>query len=156
MKLPKPRTIHSDPRLLVETASRGLDLDLDFRARSMAELIQGGMSVSKAAEETGVPKRLLMEPGTFRDIVESTVQGYHLNSAVRRELVRSGANRFAVEALEDGDRKGFLEAAKMIADDPETGLKAEPVPIISIDLGSIASLLNDVKPLPGISFEGDE
>ncbi|MEN6587805.1 MAG: hypothetical protein ABFE02_17325 [Sulfuricella sp.] len=96
-----------------------------------------------------------MNSADVRKAVTALVEGYHLDGAVRKLLVRAGLNKILIENADKTDpdsQKLLLAAAKQIADDPEVGLSPQQANMgVLVDLKDLAGLLANTKPLEGMA-----
>lgn len=123
------------------------------RARRFMDLIAEGKKPAEAANDLHVRLGDLMADKHVKERVKEAIETWHLDDKVRKLLVRAVTNQLLVEGKDSdnvAEKKLALEAAKLIAADPDVGLQQQG-PIVQIDLGALGNLLQQPAPvLPGI------
>lgn len=120
-------------------------------AKRFLDLIQMGEKPSYAAKKLGIPKldKKFMNQKEFRDAVKDLIETDTLPAAVRRMMVRAGANRIFMDNIKKGgDPKLAIDAAKLIGADPEVGLNQPTLIGVPIDMGALAGMLSQLDKIP--------
>lgn len=116
-------------------------------AKKFVELVKSGETPSDAARRLHRKLSDLRMDEEFTRKAAAIIEGGYLPAEVRKALVRSGLNRRFVNGIDSDDpelRRDALTAAKMIAEDPEVGLK-HTAPAVEIDLTVLGDILAKVE-----------
>jgi hypothetical protein len=95
------------------------------KARAFVDLVKNGLSPEDAAERIGMDLgevTRISSAADMKELVARTLETGHIRSDIRKEVLRAGLNQSIMEALAEGDRKGFYDGYKLAASDPEIGL----------------------------------
>jgi hypothetical protein len=128
-----------------------MNMDVNEAARIYVELVKAGDTPSDAARKLHRKLSDLRMDEDFTRRAASIIENGYLPAEVRKALVRSGLNMRFVKGIDSDDpelRRDALTAAKMIAEDPEVGLK-HTAPAIEIDLTVLGDILAQVEDKKG-------
>jgi hypothetical protein len=115
-------------------------------ARKFVELVRDQQKTpQEAASILNLDMKTLSTGPEFKHYCQILYKNWSAPAEVRREIVRAGLNKVAVESLANGDYETFMTATKQIGSDPEVGLTAPPAPLVSLNIGSLDALMGKLS-----------
>lgn len=124
-----------------------------IRARRFLELVEDGMTPSNAAKRLHSNLRNMNHNTDIRTGLRELVDNARFPAEIRKEMVRAGLNSIFLRNVAGKlkEQKIALDAARQIAKDPEVGLNAITAgPSVNIDLSTLGTLLEKMKPIAGL------
>lgn len=143
-EVPELRDPPINTEVEVSKSNNGLGGVAARKARRVLERIGKGEKISEAMDAEHVDKKeLATEDHPFRRAVQQQILSYSLPPDARRLLQRALVNKTMAKGLnseDPGEIKLGLDAAKIAAADPETGLGGGDQGGLTINLGELAGV----------------
>lgn len=95
------------------------------KVKSFVDLVKKGLSPEDAAERIGLDLGEVANITTSRDLKRSVaeiIEMGDLRTEQRQALIRGGTNIMLTETIQQRDRKGFVDIAKLAMADPALGM----------------------------------
>ncbi len=138
-----------ETEISVAQHTTGINSVAERKAKRVLERVSRGETLANAAKNEHLTVGAISDPDNpIRQSIQSLIGGYFLPPEARKQMVRAGLNKVFLTNVASEDpaaQKLALDAAKQIAADPEVGLTQEVSGGVTINIGELAGVFEQIR-----------